>query len=632
MKTAYKPSLFQSEPASLSNHILFPCLLLLLTLFLVLTVFGSPTRAQTEEDESAGVLIKDFEFFRPYKPEESTELLALKKRRRQIREMIDAEKSRLEQAPGRTAKNIQAHVDFLEDSLEQVNDEINTESATRVPNEVLQQATEEYRNKELTLEDMNAVAERVTIAYQERGYILARAYVPEQEIEDGVLKIAILEGDVEDVRITGQKYYNERVIRRNFVEQMKHGVVREELLEKGLLLTKELPDAETRIVLEAGDERGTADLVLQTEDRLALDWTVDFNNFGSELIGKERYGTRLEVTEPWWGSTATLRGVTGNDPKDSTLLGGELSIPVSVYGTRLNLRYLDSDYIVGPELEERIGEHIGITGKTEIYGFSFYHPLMRTRNQNLSLSFGFDNKYVESYNLDVLQNIDDLNVFYANLDFDSLDRFLGKSLASAAYYRGSLLPDDEAPFTRANADLRFYHFNLSLARIQKIYGNINVMVRGAAQLSNRNLPPIEQMAIGGYGTVRGHETALFLGDKGFTLSAEFLTAPPFIADKILFGQRIAQIVQLALFYDYGRVYSSEPQPNDPDWRLSGYGGGIRLFYKDAFSFKFDIAFPVRERAATEDDYYLYFTSSFNFTSEEMWPVYKKISNWWKPKP
>ena len=141
-------------------------------------------------------------------------------------------------------------------SLDQVDTEINIESDTRVPSKVLHEITAEYRNRELSLEDMTSVAELVTIAYQEKGYLLAQAYVPEQEIEDGILKIAISEGDVGDVKITGQKYYDERVIRRNFLEQLRHGVVREELLEKGLLLSKELPSAETRIVLEQGEEQG----------------------------------------------------------------------------------------------------------------------------------------------------------------------------------------------------------------------------------------------------------------------------------------------------------------------------------------------------------------------------------------
>ena len=625
--TVHKPAFIKKERNLVFNspHIFSFLFILSAVLFLVLCLSATPSRAQMEDDDSTGILIKDIEFYRPYKPPESEEFRALKERRRQISEMFDAEKKRLDSAPDRTAKNIRAHIDFLENSLKQVDDEITRESGTLVPNKVLQEVTAEFRNKELSLEDMNTVAELVTIAYQERGYILARAYVPEQEIEDGILKIAILEGDVADVKISGQKYYDERVIRRNFVEQMKLGVVREELLEKGLLLTKELPDAETRIVLEPGEERGTANLVLHTEDRPALDWKVDFNNFGSELVGKERYGTTIEITDPWWGSTLSLRGVTGNDPKDSSLTSLDLSIPVSDYGTRLNLTYLDGAYIVGQQLAD-----LGITGSTEIYGLSFSHPIWRKRNQNLTLSFGLDHKYSESYTMDVLQNIDELNTFFCSLDYDSLDRFLGKNLVSLGYYRGSVLPNSRAPATRPNADLRFNHYNVSLARIQKVYGNINVMARASAQTSNRNMLPIEQMAIGGYGTVRGHDTSLFLGDSGFTASVELLSAPPYIADKVILGQRVAQMVQLAAFYDYGRVYYSDPQLGDPGkQRLDGYGAGIRLYYKDLFSFKFDAALPVRKKTENEDNMYYYFMSSFNFTSDEMWPFYKKVKNFWK---
>ncbi|MFC1869179.1 ShlB/FhaC/HecB family hemolysin secretion/activation protein, partial [Thermodesulfobacteriota bacterium] len=398
---------------------------------------------------------------------------------------------------------------------------------------------------------------------------------------------------------------------------------RNSLLEKGLLLTKELPSAETRIVLEAGEKPGTANLALKTEDRVALDWGIDYNNFGSELIGKDRYGTKIEITDPWWGSTLALRGVTGNDPKDSSLTNLDLTIPSGLYATSLNLRYLDGSYIVGQELAD-----LGLEGSTQIYGLSFLHPLLRTRNQNMTLSVGYDNKYTKSFLLDEVSNIDDLDVYHFNLDFDSLDRFLGKNLVSVGYYFGRLNLDSEAPFTRPNADHRFHHYNINLARIQKIYGSINVIVRGSGQKSNDNLLPVQEVAIGGYGTVRGHETSLFLGDSGYSFSAELLSAPPYIADKVLFGQRIGQMMQLATFYDYGRAYYTDPQPGDnPSGRLAGYGAGIRLYYKDLFSFKFDIGFPTREKVPDEDSRFLYFTTNINFTSKEFRLSLKKLGNW-----
>lgn len=593
--------------------------------FFALCLFFSSLTFKAAAQEEEGVLIKDFEFYLPYRPPETKEVKLLKERRRQLQSIITTEKKNLDDSPDITKENITSHIKFLENSLGDLDEAIAKEGDTRVPQKELHEALKNYKNKELTPADMNEVTEQIEIAYQERGYILAKAVLPEQTIEDGILKIAISEGDVGEIKIDGQKYYNERVIRRNFLEQIKHGVFREELLEKGLLLSQEeVPSAKTRVVLEPGKKEGTSNLVLTTEDQLAIDWTLDFNNFGSEFIGKERYGSRFEITDPWWGSTFSLRGVTGNDNEDSFLTSSDWSIPLNMYGTRLNLSYLEGLYVVGQELAD-----LGIDGNTAIYGMYLSQPLMRKRSQSLTFSLGYNNKYAKSYQQNRLQNIDDLDVFYAVLDYDSLDRYLGKNIVSLGYYWGSLNPDGVYPLTRTTAEHRFHKYYLSAVRIQRIYGSVSFILKATGQVSNQNLLPIEQMAIGGYGSVRGHDSSMFLGDTGIALSGELLSPPPFLANKIVMGQRVAQLVQFALFYDYGRVYYTDPSPGEyNDERLKGFGGGLRLFYKDLLSFKFDAAFPTKKKRESEDSASLYFYGNINLTSDEVPKLFDKISNIW----
>jgi hemolysin activation/secretion protein len=253
---------------------------------------------------------------------------------------------------------------------------------------------------------------------------------------------------------------------------------------------------------------------------------------------------------------------------------------------------------------------------------------LRKKRQSLTFSAGYNNKYAKSYSFNELENIDDLDVFNVNLEYDSLDKWSGKNLISLGYYWGSLNPG-EKPFTRKTAEHRFRKVYLSAVRIQNVWESINFMLKAAGQVSNQNLLPIEQMAIGGYGSVRGHDTSLFLGDKGFTLSGELIAAPPYLADKILWDQRIKQMVQLALFFDYGRVYLTDPGHGEyNDERLKGHGVGLRLYYKDIFSFKFDIARPTKKKAIGEDSTVFYFFGNINLTSEEMPKLLRKIRNLW----
>jgi len=479
----------------------------------------------------------------------------------------------------------------------------------------LESVTEEFKNQELMWDEIKSIADSVTMAYQELGYILAKAYVPEQEIKDGVLEIRIVEGNVGKLKIAGNKYYHERVIKRYFRPQMKHGVIRESMLERALVLTKEMPSLESRVVLKRGEKPGTADMVLDTEDSVAVKFGLDYNNFGHPLTGVDRYGTHIEFTDPWWGNTLSLRGVTGNDPDDSKLGSVGLAVPVSPYGTKVMFNYMNGNYLVGQELAE-----LGMNGMTRIYGTSLYQPFIKTGTMSLGATAHFERKYSKSFLDEDVSTLDKLNVYGITIEFDNLDRFLGKNIAILDYSHGRILqkhnPGHPAyvRLSKEEADIRFDVVRIDVARIQKIYGYTNLMVRGSGQLCSDRLVSIEQKTLGGYGSVRGHEPSLFMGDSGYTITGELMFAPPFIAEKTIFGQRIAQMMQFAVFFDHGAVFNSKLKSSDVYGNefLSGFGGGIRLFYKELFRFKFDIGKPFRDVDQDDKGTYYYFMIDVNF--------------------
>lgn len=521
----------------------------------------------------------------------------------------------VEEAPAPTEAPIE---ELKEEAVLYVNDFMFAGN-TVIDTETLQKITESFKGKELTLDEMAIVTETITMAYQERGYILARAYVPEQEIKDGILKIYIAEGNIGKLKISGNKYYKDRVIKRYFKKQLRDRVVREDQLERALLLTNDMPSLKSKVILEKGEEPLTVDMALDIEDKFAVKLSIDYNNFGSEYIAKHRGGVNIEFTDPWWGSTFGFRGVGGGVPgglrglssqdiNDSLLWKVDWDVPVGSYGTKFSVNYLASDYAVGHNLAE-----LELKGDAEIYGAKITHPILRQKNKNLNLTFGYDHKRAKNYQADQTQSLDELNNYYVALDFDNLDRFLGKNIASISYTRSERQIHDDLPSGRSHPKKNTDIYSMDLARIQKIYGYTNLLLRGSGRLCEQRVVPMEQTAIGGYGTVRGHDTSLFIGDSGYTLSGELMFAPPYIGDKVVFGQRIGQMVQFALFFDHGGVFTSNLEAGETrNNYLSGYGGGIRLYYKDIFSLKFDVAFPTKERLAAEPERFHYLMIAINF--------------------
>jgi hemolysin activation/secretion protein len=61
-------------------------------------------------------------------------------------------------------------------------------------NEELQSITAPYIGRDVTLGDLEGLAQAITARYKERGYFLAQAIVPVQTVRDGIVEISVIEG------------------------------------------------------------------------------------------------------------------------------------------------------------------------------------------------------------------------------------------------------------------------------------------------------------------------------------------------------------------------------------------------------------------------------------------------------
>lgn len=64
----------------------------------------------------------------------------------------------------------------------------------------------DYEQTNLTMEDIKELVERINDLYLDKGFVTARAYLPEQTIENGLLKIAVMEGKVGYITVEGNRW------------------------------------------------------------------------------------------------------------------------------------------------------------------------------------------------------------------------------------------------------------------------------------------------------------------------------------------------------------------------------------------------------------------------------------------
>lgn len=452
-----------------------------------------------------------------------------------------------------------------------------------------------YEGKELSLEDMRNVADLITAKYRDKGYLIVYAFVPQQEVKDNTVVISVLEGKVGSITVTGNKSYSASFIEKRLAVVRKDPSLKEQTLERALLLLNDNPSLDVRASLKRGKDRAETDLTGVVTDKFPVSGRLFYDNFGTSTTSKNRVGFGLNLGNLLTsGDGVSLWGITGTDKLDVNALSygrAEYSLPLGIYGTRAGVYYAHNLYEASGDVAP-----LGLKGNADLGGVFVTHPLIRTRDTNLSARLGFDYKDVREYALGEILSKDKVRVATFGLGYDSTDKWLGKNFVTLTYHQG--IPDfldgtgrNDLGVSRFGAKGDFNKVTAEALRIQKLPGYNHLLLRGSGQYSSDPLFVIEQFLIGGAGSVRGFNPAENTGDIGYSLTAEAVLSP-FFADRNIWGQKVGNTIQFAFFVDHGYVRRNSPLPGDyKQAYLTGIGGGVRIYAGKYLSVKADYGIP-----------------------------------------
>lgn len=392
--------------------------------------------------------------------------------------------------------------------------------ATVFPEASLQELVQDGVGRELDLAGLEALADRISRHYRRNGYTVARAYLPAQEIRDGVVEIAVVEGRLGAVSVRGSAPST-----LPLAALVEGEVVRDAGLERSLLLASDVPGISVRSTLQPGAAVGTSELVVDVEPGRPVTGSVEADNFGSRSTGHERLGATVSLNNPAkLGDLATLRLIgTGEG-----LAYGRVSyqLPVNRNGTQVGAALSTMRY----ELQEEF-EVLEAHGTADIASLFASHPFIRSRAANLYGQVGFDARRLRD-RVDAVDASTDreLRVLTLGLSGDRSDGFGGGGawLFSLNYTRGDL--DIETPLARdidaltARTAGGYGKVNLNLVRQQAVTARGSLFVSYTGQWASQNLDSSEKLALGGMGAVRAYPQGEWPSDRASLLTVEWRQA------------------------------------------------------------------------------------------------------------
>lgn len=461
--------------------------------------------------------------------------------------------------------------------------------------------TRSQEGKQQPLAELLAVADRLTALLRSKGYITSYAFIPPQEVKNGLLSIEIMAGGLGAVTVAGNQSYHAGFIRGHLEKFRSDGVLNESGLMRQMLILNEHPSLEARAALKAGTAAGTSDINLAVRDKRPIFGSLSYDNFGNGNISRDRISVVLGAGNlALDGDTLSLFGTTGLRKLDiDTLAYGRIEYlaPVNYSGTRLGGYYANSLYRADGDIAT-----LDLNGKADVAGLYVTHPLVRQAADSLTFKLGFDYKDVSDYMLGGLNSRDSIRTLTTELSYDGVDRLAGRNLLSAGWVmglRGGLGgaggPDPKS--SRQNATGDFHRLTLDAARYQNLGGQHRLVLKAGGQYSDDELFVAEQYQIGGAYSVRGYRPSFRSGDSGYTASAELYFALLQPAVSGVSGGFLPQLGTLSLFLvpfvDHGGVYRNDPQAGEShEAHLTSVGTGLRIG-SGGLSARVDWAVPER---------------------------------------
>jgi hemolysin activation/secretion protein len=440
--------------------------------------------------------------------------------------------------------------------------------------------------RELTFADLDAMTARVTKFYRDRGYFIARAYLPQQNLGEGTLEILVLEGHIGKVDVK----YNSTGPR--IAQSQLRGLVQDAVppskpvtvsgLERGMLLENDLPNMTARATLIPGASVGTSDLVLEANE---AGWfshdTIEADNAGSRYSGTGRLGGSANLVSPaGLGDLLSARILTSFDGFNY----GRLSwtTPVTATGLKLGVSGTYTNYRLGGSLEP-IGDH----GDAQIYSIFSVYPIVRSRFFNLYETNTYEYKALYDSSNEGEISDREIKVVSLGLNGDETDTLNGGGLTTFSGTLGighlNILEGGSAAAAdaiTAQTAGSYRKVLLSGSRQQHVVGNWTVYASLSGQYASKNLDSSESFTFGGPSGVRAYPVGEAPADEGLLSTVELrynMQAPAHLGS-----------LQYQLFYDNGEVrlhkdpWGTYVSSGAPDrYVLSSAGIGANLYREDS---------------------------------------------------
>ena len=464
-----------------------------------------------------------------------------------------------------------------------------------------------FTKRPITFSELLKARSLITDLYVNRGYITSGAFIPTQDLQNGVVKIQVIEGGLEEIKITGVERLSPDYVRSRMNIATGAPLNRDRLIQALQVLQINPLIASVSAELSAGTRAGQNVLEVRVREAKSLNAQLSLDNNRAPSVGSLRRKVQVsEANLTGLGDTLNV-GYSNTDGSNSYDLS--YTLPINPYNGTIAFAFNNGN----SNVLEKPFNILDIYANSTSYDFTFRQPIEQTPSQEIAM--GFTASYRESLTsllkipFPLSAGADDNGVTKIAV-LRAFQEFTQRSSQSVISLRsqfslglGGVLGSN---VNTSFPDSRFVSWRGQSQYVNLLAPDTFLLLRGDLQFGDRALLPSEQIGFGGQDTLRGYRQDVLLGDNGLNLSAE-LRMP------ILRIPEWEGLLQIVPFVDAAAVWTSSGEATSSSNTLLGTGLGLRWRVGNTLDLRLDYGIPlisVPNSRNTAQENGLYFNLNF----------------------
>ncbi len=444
---------------------------------------------------------------------------------------------------------------------------------SRVPlldNETFRSRIEPYLGEPLRQSGLKRLLTTVNLYYAAHDKPFVNVSAPGQDVTDGVLRILVVEGRVERVKVEGNRYFSDdqylAALGLNPGDPLQKSH-----LDANIAWINRNPFRAAAVVAAPGESFGGTNLIVRANERYPLRVYANADNTGSPNTGEERLGVGVN-----WGNAFGLGHQLNYQLTTSTDFDRSIGHSAS-YVVPLPWHHLLTFSGAWSRINADMPVDFDSQGTSWQTAFRYEVPLPALSWEH-SIQAGADFKRsdnnLEFGGIPVTDNTTDIVQAVLAYRLSTDDNYGRTGLATTVVYSpGSLGNRNETRYfdvSRWGAESDYSYARLDLDRLTRLPANFAWHLTASLQVASGNLLGSEQLALTGTYGARGYGENDSFSDRGYLIRNELLLP-------VVNASSPSVRLQPLVFHDYAQGSNKRLLPGERDrTTLSSAGLGGRM--------------------------------------------------------